>query len=153
MASRSSISSTYNHFATNNTDYSSPFSPSTSHEDNLSSFQHALLDYSGAAGKKAVLSALVETALENRGNTTNEEVTPNELFIAILSALNSLVVAVENKCKSDEGEGCEKEIEALVPLLELLRRIAGFVVYWGNNSGALFGEVCFVVCVSLVLLL
>ena len=68
-------------------------------------------------------------------------VSPNELFVTLLSALNSLTSFLEEKLKSDESDGRgEKEVQTIISLLELLRRVSQFVVHWGNNHGALFGE-------------
>ncbi|KAL3791491.1 hypothetical protein HJC23_011522 [Cyclotella cryptica] len=122
-----------------NIDYTSPFSPSTTQDDNTHGFHDVLKEFggSGDAGREALLAALKETALE-KSNNPNGEVSPNELFVTILSALSSLVESFESKCKNDESAGWEKEVEAIIPLLEILRRVSGFVVYWGNNSGALF---------------
>ena len=93
-----------------------------------------------------MLTALEETATEAAGCDGAAALSPNGLFVAVLSALNSLCCSLEEKLKSQEHhEGgdanrVEKEVSAIVSSLELMRRICPFVVHWSNNEGALFGE-------------
>lgn len=93
-----------------------------------------------------MLTALEETASEAAGCDGAATLSPNGLFVAVLSALNSLCCSLEEKLKSrdhhDGGDAdrVEKEVSAIVSSLELMRRICPFVVHWSNNEGALFGE-------------
>lgn len=94
---------------------------------------------------EALLAALKETASEaSAGAAAAAVVSPNGLFVAILKALNSLCCSLEDKLKHHDGDvndvRVEKEVSAILSLLELLRRVCPFVVHYSNNEGALFGE-------------
>jgi hypothetical protein len=131
----SSIASTSTLSTAHVIDYNSPFLSSTSAADNLSAFHSALQSYGNNNERKALLSALIETST----NKNNDEASPNSIFIAVQSALSSLTSSLEKKLSCNEGG--EKEVATVVALLELLRRMVSFVVFWGNNEGALFGEI------------
>eukprot|EP00571_Detonula_confervacea_P014457 CAMPEP_0172305402 /NCGR_PEP_ID=MMETSP1058-20130122/6707_1 /TAXON_ID=83371 /ORGANISM="Detonula confervacea, Strain CCMP 353" /LENGTH=1524 /DNA_ID=CAMNT_0013016997 /DNA_START=113 /DNA_END=4687 /DNA_ORIENTATION=+ len=109
--------------------------------------------------KAACCAALVETARERRsGNANNDEeseVSPNEMFVAIIAALTSLQSSLEQKQKSlstgadADADGVESssintitsELEnTALPLLEILRRILPYVAHYSNNSGALLSH-------------
>ena len=93
---------------------------------------------------EALLAALKETASDASAGAAVAVVSPNGLFVAILKALNSLCCSLEDKLKHHDGDvndvRVEKEVSAILSLLELLRRICPFVVHYSNNEGALFGE-------------
>lgn len=115
-------------FAASSINYHAPYS------DSSSMFQSTLQSFACTTEKKALLAALMDTAI----SSDKEEVTPNVLFLTIQTALDSLCNALENKLKNDEEPS--KEVVPIVSLLELVRRIGGYLVAWDNNGGALFGE-------------
>lgn len=93
--------------------------------------------------KAACCAALVETAKERRSGSKDDNVSPNEMFIATIAALTSLQSSLEAKQKSQDvdTESITSELEnTALPLLEILRRILPYVAHYTNNNGALLSH-------------
>jgi len=120
--------------------------------------------------RAACAAALVETAVERRGNDGGDNnngdrdsgddekmPTPNEMFVATLAALTAVQTALENKQQQQQQNDdpatmmqeqsspsmndTASELEnTVIPLLEILRRILPYVANYGNNRGALLAH-------------